>query len=158
MQIELTWCVSRAKPFARWHNFFYIFTDNETHMLATSAFTTVVIAVFLTTAFESKPLTGSEALLLCIQILEANPTNFNPKKTSVRFLFMWGVFCALVIDGFFLAFFLDNQTRQFFNEQIASIDAIIECGYDLAGPEFLLEPLKEGFSVELMKTKFKSKF
>lgn len=92
MQIEWIWCVGRAKPIARWNNLFRIFTDNETHMLATSAFSAIVIFVFLTSAFESKPLTGSQALMLCVQILEGIPTNFNPKKPTVRFLFFLGVF------------------------------------------------------------------
>lgn len=150
-QTELTWCVGRAQPIAPWKNIFFIFTDFETYILCILAFGGVASSVFLTTAFEAKPLTGWKAVLLCLQHLVGNASSFDAQKSSIRFLFMWGLIVSLLMNNFFLAFLLSFQTRQFYEDQIASIDDITQNEYQLMGPEFLLKQLRNGFSVGLTK-------
>lgn len=150
-QTELTWCVGRAKPIARWKNLFFILTDIETYILCISAFSGVAATVFLTTAFEAKPLTGWTAVLVCLQHLVGNTSSFEAKKSTIRFLLMWGLIVSLLMNNFFLAFLLSFQTRQFYDDQVASIDDIAQNGYHLVGPELLLERFRNRFSVGLTK-------
>lgn len=156
-QIEVTWCVGRAEPIAPWKNLFFIFRDIETYILGIIAFSGVVAFVFLTTAFEAKPLTGWAALLVCLQHLIGNTSDFEAQKSTIRFLFMWGLIIALLMNNFFLAFLFSFQTRQFYYDQVASIDYIIQNGFHLAGPEYLLEQLENGFSVGLIRVESRCK-
>lgn len=150
-QSELTWCVGRAKPIAGWKNLFFIFTDIETYILCIFAFGGVAATVFLTTAFEAKPLTGWAAVLVCLQHLVGNTSSFEAQKSTIRFLFMWGLIVSLLMNNFFLAFLLSFETRQFYDDQVASIDDITQNGYHLVGPQLLLKRLRNGFSVGLTK-------
>lgn len=135
----ITWCVRRAQPVPKWQNIFFIFKNIYICLFCVILYYTVVITAYFVVGIENMTYDSYTIMLKVLQSLFNTPIQFNVKKSSVRFLFMfhlWGcMFAYLIVISFYVVFI--NLSID--GHQLTTKLELIQQGFRVAGGQYALK-------------------
>lgn len=141
MQDDFTWCVSPADSIARWKKIFLIITDPNVQILGILSFIGSVLAIYAMTTFESQPADIWTCSLFAFQSVLGQTSPLQAKTAKLRVFQILGLFLSLFVAIFILAMvsmILSGVTTQ---NQIDSVQELIDAKFRLAGDSKVLQYL-----------------
>lgn len=131
-QDDITWCVRHAQPIPRWMNLLYI-TDFPTIVLAAVLVGIVIVLTYLLQGFESQPFDLILCAILFLQSITQFPTMFRADLYMNRFLFTLMLIICMWLSTIFGAYVIVFMGKDLYEEQVATVQDIVEGSYQLAG-------------------------
>lgn len=141
MKDDMTWCVSRGKPIARWKNVWYIVKDTETYIVGAILLLLSMIAGYFLTNLEEKP----RDLLFCaitfVQVITALTPAYNPKNQLMRFFYAYTLIVPFWLTQIIGAYLTTIVSAVLYQNQIQNTHDIIRHDIRLAGDPQVLDYL-----------------
>lgn len=138
---DITWCISRAKHIPLYLNAFRYVKDSELYVMGIFAVFAAIIIGFLLTTFEEKPIDYFEMSLIGISVVSNSATYFQPKRPCNRFLYMLTCYIGLLLVNIFGAYYVVALTYPIFEDQLDSVNSLIENKFQLMGDAYVLEKI-----------------
>lgn len=135
----LTWCVRKQQPIPHWRNFFRQCEDPWTYLLFTLMILSANCMFYFLYQFEQRPLDWHSITLDGIRIVCGCSSEHRPQFLPTRILYsacLWG---SVILTVTLLAVSLEILTNTIYEDQVKSIQEIIDQSFQLTGEEFALK-------------------
>lgn len=116
-QDDQTWCVAVAKPELLWKSFFKLFTPIEWLVIVLMIYMFAVI-LYVISRIDGRHENIHWSLLSSLSITMGLATVYEPRKISVRFMFLCFLFYGLIFSSTFHSFLVNVLTNPIQKEQV----------------------------------------
>lgn len=139
----LTWCVQKAKPIPTWKNLFRMCTDPIIWAIYTVMAISVIFMGYFLQQFEDfqPKYDWLRLTFMAVCCMSGFVCDYKPKIISNRIFFMFCVFGAMIYVITMMSLILKCLCNPIFEDQIETIEEIIDNSYDLVGDGSALQHL-----------------
>lgn len=140
---SLTWCVQEKQPIALWKNLFRLCEDPSVYAIYfLMAVLSIFFAYFMQQFEELQPKWDWHRITtVAFRGMCSMPSEFNPKIVPTRIFFSFCLFGSLVFSVSILAFYIKALSSVMYEDQVKSIQEIIEKSFKLVGDGFAQQHL-----------------
>lgn len=140
---DTTWCVNQAKTIPTFLNLYFYVKDFEVILAGIFCLIGAVLCGYGLTGFQKKPYDMYSLLIVAIAIVICSSHCFQPEG----FILCFGLACCSIVSLFlvstFNAFLLVIFTHPILREQVATISALIDNNFELAGNPHILQKIMQ---------------
>lgn len=138
------WCVKNKQPIPIWKNIFRICTDIYVWLLYTiMSFVALFFGYFIQQFEDLQPKWDyCKIFLAAFCAVLGFPNEYKPHLISHRIFFIFCLFGNLIFGILIVVFFMKAlSSTMFYENQIESVQEIINMSFDLKGDDFALQQL-----------------
>lgn len=151
----LTWCVQSKQPIPMWKNIFRLYADPVPMGISLTSliFLFIFIEYFLQ-QFEqpNKRFDCHKILLIWICTYTSFVCSYMPKVLSHRIFYAFHIFSSMIFGAIYLSFSMRTLSKPMYDNQIRTIDEIVNSSFELVGDAFTLQHLMKQKEVRLFNT------
>lgn len=131
-QDDQTWCVAVAGPEVLWRSFFALFTPAEWSVI--SAMVALIAGLlYAVSRLDGRTESMSWMLLASLSICLGLTTVYEPRRSTVRFMFVSFLFYGLIFSSAFHSFLVGVLSNPRQQPQVDSVEAALARGFRFAG-------------------------
>lgn len=131
-QDDQTWCVAVAKAEVLWKSFFKLFSLNEWAVIIAMIDLMAVILYFIS-RLDGRHENMPWMLLSSLSISLGLTTIYDPRKSNVRFMFLFFLFYGLIFSSAFHSFLVNVLSHPKQKAQVDSVETAVASGFRFSG-------------------------